>query len=149
AGKAQEVLTREEQLRLAELHNVAPAPGQRPVERFMQIYFRHSTAVADIAMRFALRHRPRSWLRQLARSLVSHRSNHIYRASPGEIDVIPRYREQACATLESLLNLYELAGLYSARPAPDLVEVIRQAVPKLSPAMNPESARLFLSILRR
>jgi [protein-PII] uridylyltransferase len=148
AGKAQEVLTRDEQLRLAELHGVSPIPGQRPVERFMQTYFRHSTALADIASRFALRHRPRSWLARIAKIVLSHRSNHIYRVSSGEIDVIPRFREQACSTLESLLNLYELAGLYSVRPAPELVELIRQAVPKIPRVVSPEAARLFLSILR-
>ncbi len=148
AGKAQELLTREEQLRLADLHGVSPTPGQRPVERFMQNYFRHSMAVADIAARFAARHRPNSWLARTARFMLSHRSNHIFRVSSGEIDVVPRFREEVCGTVESLLNLYELAGLYSVRPAPDLVELVRQAVPKLPQAVSSDSARIFLSILR-
>src|SRR5262245_32336959 len=75
AGKAQEVLSREEQLRLAGLHGVSPTRGQSPVERFMQTYFRHSTAVADIASRFVVRNRPRAWLAGLAKFLLSHRSN--------------------------------------------------------------------------
>ncbi|MGE5191695.1 MAG: bifunctional uridylyltransferase/uridylyl-removing protein GlnD [Deltaproteobacteria bacterium] len=148
AGKAQEVLTREEQLRLAELHGVSPVPGQRPVERFMQTYFRHSSAVAGIASRFAVRHRPGSWLARIAKFLLSHRSNRIFRVSSGEIDVVPRFRERACGTLEALLNLYELAGLYSVRPSPELVEQIRQAVPKIPRTVSPEAARLFLSVLR-
>jgi [protein-PII] uridylyltransferase len=148
AGKAQEVLTRDEQLRLAELHGVSPVPGQRPVERFMQTYFRHSTAVADIAARFAVRHRPDSWPLRIARYLLSHRSNRIFRVSSGEIDVVPGYREKACGTLEALLNLYELSGLYSVRPSPELVEQIRQAVPGMSRNVTPDAARLFLSILR-
>jgi len=148
AGKAQEVLTREEQLRLAELHGVSPAPGQRPVERFMQTYFRHSTAVADISARFAARNRPGSWVVRIAKFLLSHRSNHIFRVSVDEIDVIPRCREQVCSTLESLLHLYELAGLYSVRPAAGLVELIRNSVKQLDHSVSPDAARLFLSILR-
>lgn len=148
AGKAQELLTREEQLRLADLHGVSPTPGQRPVERFMQIYFRHSTAVADIASRFVARHRPNSWLARFAKFMLSHRSNHVFRVSSGEIDAVPRYRDAVCGTVESLLNLYELAGLYSVRPAPELVELVRQVVPKLPQTVSSDSARLFLSILR-
>jgi [protein-PII] uridylyltransferase len=148
AGKAQEVLTRDEQLRLADLHRIPPIPGQRPVERFMQMYFRHSTKLADIATRFAVRHRPNAFMSRAAKFLFSHRSNHIYRVGSGEIDVVPRYRDRVCATLESLLNLYELAGLYSVRPSPELVETIRLAVPKLPRTVSPEASRLFLSILR-
>lgn len=148
AGKAQEILTRDEQLRLAELLGIQATAGQRPVERFMQTYFRHSTAVADIAQRFALRYRPTTLWMQIARFLFSHRSNYIFRVNAGEIDVVPRFRERVCATLESLLNLFELAGMYSVRPAPALVEMIRQTTPKIPPTVSPQAARLFLSILR-
>jgi [protein-PII] uridylyltransferase len=148
AGKAQEVLTREEQLRLTELHEVSAAAGQRPVERFMQMYFRHSTALADISSRFVDRHRPISLLSRVGRILLSHRSNRIFRVSATEIDVVPRYREQVQGTLESLLNLHELAALYSVRVAPNLIEQIRQTVPKLSHTVSPAAASVFLSILR-
>jgi [protein-PII] uridylyltransferase len=147
AGKAQEVLTREEQLRLAELHGVSAAKGQRPVERFMQTYFRHAAAVADIATRFAARHRPNSWRSRILQTLLSHRSNHIFRVSADEIDVAPRHRGRVCSTLESLLNLYELSGLYSVTLTPEMIEAVREAVPKLPKSVSRESARLFLSIL--
>ena len=143
AGKAQEVLTREEQLRLTELHGVSATAGQRPVERFMQMYFRHSTAVADISSRFVERHRPSSLKARICQLLLSHRSNHIFRVSATEIDVVPRYREQVQSTLESLLNLHELAALYSVRVAPNLIEQIRQTVPKLPPTVSPRAASVF------
>jgi [protein-PII] uridylyltransferase len=148
AGKAQEVLTREEQLRLTELHGVSATAGQRPVERFMQMYFRHSTAMADISERFVERHRPDSLASRLGRVLLSHRSNHIFRVSGAEIDVVPRYREKVQSTLESLLNVHELAALYSVRMAPSLIEEIRLAVPKLPSTVSPRASKLFLSILR-
>ena len=148
AGKAQEVLTREEQLRLTELHGVAATAGQRPVERFMQMYFRHSAAVADISARFVERHRPVSLKSRLNQLLWSHRCNHIFRVNATEIDVVPRYRERVQSTLESLLNLHELAALYSVRLAPGLIEQIRQAVPKLPPQVSPQASHLFMSILR-
>lgn len=148
AGKAQETLTREEQLRLADLHGASGTRGQLPVEQFMQTYFRHTTAVADISARFVARHRPRAMWSKLLQGLLSHRSNDIYRVSGGQIDIIPRERERACASIEGLLHLYELAGLYGAQPTPELSERIRQAVPQLSPEISPLAARRFLSILR-
>ena len=148
AGKAQEVLTREEQLRLAELHGVPATSGQRPVERFMQMYFRHATAIADISGRFVARHRPRPLLHRFLRFLFSHRSNQIFRVSGGEIDVAPRHQERLCGTLEGLLNLHELAALYSAKITPELTEQIRQSVPRLSRSVSPTAAQMFLSILR-
>ena len=148
AGKAQEVLTREEQLRLTELHGVSATAGQRPVERFMQMYFRHSTALADISSRFVDLHRPISLASRVGQILLSHRSNHIFRVNATEIDVVPRYREQVRSTLESLLNLHELAALYSVRVAPNLIEQIRQTVPKLPATVSPAAAGIFLSILR-
>ncbi|MBI3862361.1 MAG: [protein-PII] uridylyltransferase [Planctomycetia bacterium] len=148
AGKAQEILTREEQLRLADLHGVAATAGQRPVERFMQTLFRHTTAVVDIASRFADRHRPVSPIARVWKFVRSHRSNQIYVVSANEIDVVPSCRNLVGGTLEAQLHLIELAAQYSVRLAPGLVELIRQAAPRLPRTVSPEAARLFLSILR-
>lgn len=146
AGKAQEVLSREEQLRLADLYAYTAAAGQRPVERFMQSYFRHTTAVAAIVERFVTRHRPRTWRSRVVHAMLSHR-NGIFRVS-GEVDVRPRDRKRVCSDVTQLLNLYELAGLYSIEPAFDLLEQIRLAVPALSAEITPAAAMSFLSILR-
>jgi [protein-PII] uridylyltransferase len=148
AGKAQEVLTREEQLRLADLHGVSPTAGQRPVERFMQTYFRHATAVTDVASRFVDRHRPYSAAARLWKMVSSHRSNQLYHVGADEIDVRAGFRGRVGATLESLLHLFELAAQYSVNLAPGLVELVRQAAPKLPRTVSPEASRLFLSILR-
>src|SRR5262249_28314473 len=100
AGKAQEVLTREGQLRLAGLHGIAATAAQRPVERFMQTFFRHSTAVADISSRFAERHFPVSPALRLWRYALSHRSNEYYFVNSDEIDVVAHYRTEIGRSLE-------------------------------------------------
>jgi [protein-PII] uridylyltransferase len=147
ADKAQEVLTRDEQLRLAELHGVTSSPGQRPVERFMQTYFRHSTAIADIADRFVARHRPLSLAARFWKFIRSHNSNELYRVND-EIDLAPRHRSRFRETLESQLHVFELAAQYSVQLAPYLIEQIRRIAATLPREVSPESARLFLSILR-
>lgn len=154
SGKAQELLTRAEQLRLAELYGFTASAGQRPVERFMQIYFRHSTAIADIAARFAALHRPRSLRERVWRYLVTHR-NGIFHVGPDEIDVVAGKQSEVCNDLAGLLHLYELAGQYSINPAPALTEMVKQAVPLLGAQLvarpgyklTEQEAKLFLSIL--
>lgn len=149
AGKAQEVLSKAEQLRLAELYGYTATAAQRPVERFMQTYFRHSTAIADIASRFVARHRPQSIASHVLRFLLTHRSNGIFKVNREEIDVVARHRDFVCRNPERLLNLYELASLYSVNLSPNLLEAIKQAVPSFPPELSEAAARQFLSILGR
>ena len=47
AGHAADVLTRPEQLRIAELLCYKPLAGLLPVEQFMREYFRHTNAVSQ------------------------------------------------------------------------------------------------------
>ena len=71
------------QLRMAEERGIEATAGQRPVERFMQTYFRHSSAIAEISRRFAAMHQPRSLAERLVSSVVTHRSNGIFRVGRG------------------------------------------------------------------
>ena len=146
AGKAQDILSREEQLRLAEYYGFEATPVQRPVERFMQTYFRHSTAISDVVARFMARHRPMSLWARAKKLLLSHRSNELYVVSR-EIDVPRRRRTELTASLEQMLNLHELAGLYGVEIAPDVVEDMRLAVPNLPRTVSPRTGQIFLSIM--
>ena len=149
AGKAQEVLNRQEQLRLAELLGYADTAGQRGVEQFMRDYFRHTTAVADVAARFTARHRPRSLLSRAVQFILTHRNEGVFRVGPDEIDVVPTAHGRVCGSLEQLLELFQLAGLYGLPLAPDLHEAVRRAAPGLPEQLSPQAAETFLSILSR
>ncbi|HVW00367.1 MAG TPA: [protein-PII] uridylyltransferase [Planctomycetaceae bacterium] len=149
AGKSQDLLTREEQLRIAEEWRIPGGEGQRPVERFMQTYFRHTTAIASIAHRFVRQQRPRSLLGTVQRFILTHRANEIYRVGPDEIDVPERFRAQACADLDQILRMYELASLYRVLPAPGLADTIKAAAPKLPAVVTRDTATLCRSILSR
>lgn len=148
AGKPQDVLTRDEQLRIAREWAVEGTAGQSPVERFMQQYFQHSTAIAHIARRFLSLQRPRSLASRVSRFLMTHRANGVFKVSPDEIDARLRERERIANDLDRTLRLYELAGLYGVTPAPQFEEIIKRAASSLPAAVGPESARVFLSILR-
>eukprot|EP00913_Durusdinium_trenchii_P035354 g33084.t1 len=147
-GAPQDVLTREEQLRIAELWKYEAPDGQRPVERFMKHYFEHSTQVAEIASRFAAQHRRLPIARRIARFLMTHRMNDFMLVGPDQIDVKRRERNAVCSDLEEILKLFRSAALYSVDLAPDLIEHITVAQKQLDGGISEQSARVFLDILK-
>lgn len=148
AGKPQDLLTRDEQLRIAEERGVPGTEGQRPVERFMQDYFRHTSALAQITRRFAARHRPRSvWSRAWA-AVFSHRAEGVLRVTNEEIDAPPRHFARLCGSVEAVLRLYKTAALYGLLPSPRLVDAIESAVRGFPEELSSEAAGLFMDILR-
>jgi [protein-PII] uridylyltransferase len=146
-GRAQEVLSRGEQIRLAHLYGLEDTSGQRGVERFMQGYFRHATTVASIASRFVARHTPVSLPKRLERLVLSHRRDHCFLVSRDEIDVLPSERAAVCSRLERVTQLFELAGLNSVSVHPQMLEMITSTAPKLFGEVSAETAQRFLSIL--
>ena len=149
ASRAQEVLSRAEQMRLAHLYGFEDQGGQRGVERFMQTYFRHATRVAAIAGRFITRHAPVPLGRRIERLVLSHRRDKHFRVSRTEIDVLPADRAAVCTQLERVTQLFELAGLNSVTVHPETLEAVASASPRLSSELSAETAQRFLSILSR
>jgi len=149
AERAQDVLTREEQLRITKERRIEGAVGQLPVERFMQTYFRHSTAIANLAGRFVSLHQPRTVASRLIHFVMTRQADKIFRVGPERIDVVPQHRDFVMGSLEQVLKLYYLAASYEVSPAPALVERLKGSVPKLDGNLSEESAQLFLRILSR
>lgn len=147
ADRPQDVLTYEEQLRIAEERGVEPSVGLRPVERFMQTYFRHSTDVANIVQRFTALHRPGSLASRVIHSLFTHRVDGRYRVGWDWIDVLPRAREIVLGSTEQILKLYHTALVNRVVPLPQLTEHIERAVPDLPEELSPDSARLFVEMM--
>jgi [protein-PII] uridylyltransferase len=149
AGRSEDVLTRDAQLRITAERHVAATAGQRAVERFMQQYFEHTMAVAEIAGRFVARHVPKTITQQLSRLLTSVKIDGIYRLANGEIDVARRHRDSVGRSLESILQLYLTATLQRATVAPRLKDELKTAARALPDDISPEAARCFLEILSR
>ncbi len=149
AGRAQDVLSREDQLRLADRRNIQPVLGQRPVEILMQNYFRHSSAIANIAERFVARYQPRSLFTTAARVLMSHRADGVFLVGHGSIHVSRRNQDLVCANLERALQLFHTAALYGVDIDPELLEHLRHSQTSFTGAVSPESAKIFLQLLSR
>lgn len=150
AGRPQDILTRDDQLRISEEWQIQGTPGQRPVERFMQSYFQHSLAIADVSSRFIARHRKHPLRQQVVDFLMSYRVDDIYRIGPDEVDVTARHRDSVCRSLEAILRLYYTASLHGVMPAASLVELIKEAAPSLpEEPPSPEAVKVFLDLLKR
>lgn len=147
AGKANDTLSKDEQLRIADARDIAHVEGQRPVERFMQEYFSHSMAIAEITQRFVSRHRSRSIASILKRLVMSHRVNRYFVLSENEIDVSPSHLPKICTTLEDVLRIYHSAAMYRVSLSPRLIEAIKSTARNLPSGPSPESSRLFMEIL--
>src|SRR5690606_3687411 len=120
---------------------------QRPVERFMQTYFRHSLRIADLCDRFVTLHRRRPLIKSAIRALMAHRSDGIYLVDNEQVDVLPRRRAAVLSTLEGILRYYRAAARYRVTPAAEFTERIREAGQKLDGELTPKAALLFLEIL--
>ncbi len=147
AGKPQDVLTRAEQLRIAESRKVDSTTGQSSVERFMQQYFRHSMVVADLTKRFLSLNNPTSARGRLWQSLASRRVDRIFRMNDQELDVVSRQRDSYVQDIESIVRVFQTAALYGVNPAPLLIERIKQAMAENSFCYTPELAKPFLTVL--
>ena len=147
AGRSQDVLVRDEQLRIAEERQIegndrtasrrtlhadllSAQHGHRRIVRTVY-YFASATIAA----------------RGLFRSLTTHRSDGIYLVANDSIDVVPRHRDQVLSSLEGILKFYRTAALYQIAPSAEFAERIREAAPRLEAEVSPKSAELFLEIL--
>ena len=150
AGRANEILTRAEQVKLAESRDIEGTTGQLPVERLMQQYFRHTTTIADVAERMARDQRYIPWSQRLVDYVMTYRVDEIYRVGPHELSVPPRHRPQLGRSLEQMLELFLAAARYRVTVSHAVCESLREALAARPPeeVLSPEAARLFLLILK-
>ena len=148
AGHPHDVLTRDDQMRIADERGVQPDPGRRAVERLMQTYFRHSSNIAEISEQFVKRHQPRTLRSRVLSPLTSHRVDGIYVMRTEGIDVLARHKDEVCSNLEATLKLFLASLLNDVDPVPEVLELIRMSVPTYSAEMSVKAGKLFRKILR-
>lgn len=147
AGRAQDILSRQEQLRIAGVRGIVPVAGQRPVERFMQDYFRHSTAIADIAQRLVALERPEPLASRFRRFVTTRRLNRIYKLGPETLDVAGRFGPEVCSNLERVLRFCHAAALCSVSISSEAEHNIKQSLGQLREGESASCRRIFLDLL--
>ena len=145
AGSAQDVLTREEQMRLAqwlEFKDEGPLLG---VELFMRHYYRQTAELHDVVMRFVERHRRRPlWLRVVGRLTRRQSAPHIL-LDRREVALDPAAPPEVVSDGATLLRLFDLARRQRVAVARETFERIRDAVPHVQ--VDAALRRQFLALL--
>ena len=153
SGQASDVLTRSEQLRLAEqggsgtMYPWSAADGLLPVEHFMRDYFRHTNRVSHVATKFMVKATTHPWLDKTLTVLFGHHIELDYVVGPGGDHRHPPRPEKLHGNLAEIMQLVDLANLHDVPIAAFTWEDIRREAPHLPPHLPPEASRHFLSLL--
>lgn len=145
AGSAQDVLTRDEQLRLAPWLGFEQEGPLLGVERFMQQYYRHTTNVHDITMRFVDRLRDEARRRTRADVVAAQRLNAHCVLMRNRIVIDPAVSADALTDAAVLLGFFDLARCHGVAADSDSLERIRAAVPTV--IVTPAARERFLACL--
>lgn len=149
AGMAQEILSFDEQVRLAAQFGFEDRPHLLAVEQFMQQYYRHTMGLHEICRRFVDRCRSVSLWRRMAQLLPAPKVDGHFIVTGQCLDVPLELRGRVLDSPALLLRLFELAGARRLRIDTDLLDAIHQHMETVSSDAfrSPEVSRSFLTIL--
>ena len=149
AFRAQDILTFEEQIRIAGLRGFKDLPHLLAVEQFMQQYYRHSTRVCDLTTRFVSQAMQRTAWQRLAAWLPARRIERYFALTRDDITVPPDLRADALSDGGQILRLFHLAQMYGLNVADDLVQELPERIATMPDAafQSDVARRWFLSIL--
>jgi [protein-PII] uridylyltransferase len=153
-GKAEDVLERAEQLRIAGMRQYPEMKGLLPVEQFMREYFQHTSAVREIAAHLAAGAYSRRGWWWFVYPLISHQFEGDFRVGPTTISATGRGLAKVRSNLAEALRLLDLANLYDKRIEHETWQAIRSSMLDREPestegALAPELSERFMSLLAR
>ncbi len=145
--RAQDILTWDEQTRLAKICGYQDKPGMLAVEQFMQQYYRHSAALDELVDRFVRRCRHPSLVRRLLRPLNEQRIERDFRISGGEIAPTAQALPGVLASMNRTVYLFTLANRKRVNVADQVREQIRLAASKWNGGDLAAARGTFLAML--
>ncbi|TAL10864.1 MAG: [protein-PII] uridylyltransferase [Nitrospirae bacterium] len=149
AVRAQDILTFDEQIRIAGLRGFKDLPHLLAVEQFMQQYYRHSTRICDLTARFVSQVRQRTVWQRVAAWLPVRRIEHGFVLMRDEVTVPPDFRAETLSDGGRILRLFHLAQMHGLNVADDLVQELPERIAALPDGTFRSDAarRWLLSIL--
>jgi [protein-PII] uridylyltransferase len=149
AGAAQEILTFDEQVWLAQHFGYHDQPHLLAVEQFMQQYYQHTMGLHERCMRFVERCRSVPFFQRLSRFLPAPRVDEYFVVRRGLLSVADEHRNKVLDSPALLLRLFDLARARNLTIVPPLIEDIHRHVDQV-PAdayHTAEVSKGFLKIL--
>ena len=149
AGRAQEILSFDEQVRLASLYGFEDRPNLLGVEQFMQQYYRHTVGLHETLLRFLDRCQAVTAKRRSSRALPSDLIDGYFLVTGRHLTVPSELRTRVLDSPDLLLRLFEMAGSRRLKIEADLVDEIHSHMDSVSSEAfrTPEASRVFLKIL--
>ena len=147
SAQASDVLTRSEQLRLAEHGGFTAADGLLPVEHFMRDYFRHTSRVSHVATKFLAKATTNVWIDKTLTVLFGHHIESDFLVGPVGMMTTRKGLARLQGNLAAIMQMVDLANIHDVPIAAFTWETIRREAPHLPPHLPPEASRHFLSLL--
>ncbi len=152
AKRAQDILTFDDQVRVAEFYGLSDLPNLLAVEQFMQTYFQHTTGLHDRSIRFLEQAQEQSWLSKVRRWWWPNELIDGYFRKEGQRLTIPQ--EKLLGVLESpilLLKLFEVSHEQAVAIDPQVLNELSQHLASMPNEQfhTDEVSRLFRGILGR
>ncbi len=149
AGSAQEILTFDEQMWLAQRFGYQDRPHLLAVEQFMQVYYRHTMGLHERMMRFVKRCRTVSLWSRLARLLPAPRLDRHFVAQGNVLTVPVEERTRVLDSPALLLALFDAARAGGLEIEPTLLDDIHRHVENLPGRAfdSPDVSARFVKIL--
>lgn len=148
AGYAQDVLGRNEQLRIAALFGYTGNAELLAVERFLRDYIEHTSEVRYVVAHFLSVARARASWRSLVGPLFSRRVGGDFRVDPFHIRATKRGLAKIRTDVAEVLRLMDLANRHQCRIDHATWVAVRQAmVDRPDVVISPAAAERFLSLM--
>lgn len=148
ARKAQDQLTRDEQVRVASKFGYQGSPGVLPVEQFMTDYFEHTSQVRYVTAAFTETARARFGLRQLVGPMFSFNVGTDFRVGPIHVTATRSGLKRIQNDLVEVLRLMDLASTYDRRIDHHTWTAVRESMlDSTQMELTPEVGRRFIAIL--
>ena len=148
AGEACDLLTRAEQLRLAEYFQYRGRQGLLPVEQFMRDYFHHTNHVWHLAHRLSEIVQPPSRVSRVFGPVLGYTTKDGYHIGRREISATTQAMARLELHLEEVLRLVDLARTEGKRISQDTWYFVYRTAPQYSNLLEPRRGqRSFLRLL--
>lgn len=150
AGRANDGLGRNEQVRLAELFGYPGDDSMLAVEAFMRDYFRYTSRISYVCDHFASKaiSRKQGAAASMFNPLVTRQIDQHFRMGPTQIGVVKGSLKEVKMDLEQVLRLMQLACLHDKKIEHATWIAIRHAMLKFPEIpFTSEAARRFMALL--
>lgn len=149
AGMAQEILSFDEQVRLASLYGFQDRPNLLGVEQFMQQYYRHTMGLHETLLRFVDRCQAVPAKRRSAGALSGDMVDGYFVVTGRNLTVPSELRARVLNSPDLLLRLFDMARSRRLKIDTNLLDEIHSHMDSVSSEAfrTPEVSRIFLKIL--